>query len=296
MTDYLEGVGSGSPPDDEDTDLDQYESDEDIVDQDEGDAPDQDDGDESSDEESGKGRTIENVYRELSRKQEEFQNRMLEQQNKLIEKLAESRTAEPEKKTGNTLDDMSLQELETLRGQVAENNPDKLGEFDSYLNKRRVDDQVQSKMSDWEKRQADQQLRSRAQQDALRRYPELANRGSEFYSQVNARLNELGDSWVSRNPRAVLDAANDIAAEMGVAPRAATKVANMRGRVARKSNSNPKASAPNPKDEGGLTDKAFDQIGSRLGNAMPKGKKFDKEAIDKRAKFYRDNLQYYLRG
>lgn len=294
MADYLEGVGSGSPPDDEELDSGFEEQEDELTTDEQGDASDSEDEGESDGEEKP-GRTIENVYRELSRKQEEFQRLMLEQQNKLIEKLAEGRPSEPEKKTGNTLDDMSVTELENLRAQVAENNPDKLGEFDAYLNQRRVDDRVTSKMSEWEKRQKDEQLRSQAQQNALRRYPELANRGSEFYSQVNARLNELGDSWVTRNPRAVLDAANDVAAEMGVAPRSAGKAANMRGRVARKSNANPKSKEVK-QDDGGLSDSQFDEIGKRLGGAMPKGKSFDKKSVKQRAGYYRDNLQYYLRG
>jgi hypothetical protein len=149
-------------------------------------------------------------------------------------------------------------------------------------------------MAAWESRQQSEQLRGKAQQDALRRYPDLANRGSEFYTEVNSRLNELGDSYVKNNPRAVLDAANDVAAEMGMSPRTASKAANMRGRVGRKSNSN-----PNPKDtkkKSEMSDKDFASIGRQLGSALPKGKSFDKKFIKERAEFYRDNRQYYLRG
>lgn len=243
------------------------------------------------------GRTIENVYRELSRKQEEFQSQMMSQfmdaQRQLVEALKVK--PEPEKKTG-TLDDMSVSELESLRGQVAENSPDKLGEFDAYLNKRRVDDQVASRMSDWEKRQSVEQARGKAQQDALRRYPELADRSSAFYAAVNNRLNELGDSYVNSNPRAVLDAANDVAAEMGVSPRAAGKAASMRGRVATRGNSNPKAKEAQADDESGPSQAEIDKIAAKLQGALPKGKKFNTKDLKDKSKFYRNNLQYYLRG
>lgn len=283
MTDFLEDVPSDSSPDNED----QFEQ-EPAAD----DLPDE--GDEGAGEGKEPGRTIDNVYRELSRKQEEFQRQMLEQQNKLIETLARKAEPEPEKKTGNSLDDMSVQELESFRAQVVEASPEKVGEFDAYLNQRRVDAQVNSRMSDWENRQKVEQLRSKAQQDAIRRYPELSQRGSEFYNAVNGRLNELGDSYVGANPRAVLDAANDVAAEMGVSPRQAGKAAQMRGRVAGKANANPKAQEPEKRE--GMSDDQLDVISQRLQSAMPKGKKFDKKAIREREKFYRDNTQYYLRG
>jgi hypothetical protein len=295
MTDYLKGVQSDSPADDEPMEGQEFEQELDETAQE----PDADtghgDGEEGEGEKSG--RTIENVYRELSRKQEEFQAQMMSQfmdaQRQLIENLKSQ--PEPEKKTG-TLDDMSVTELETFRAQVAEQNPEKLGEFDDYLNQRRVDERVSSRMSEWEKRQRQEQLRSKAQQDALRRYPELATQGSPFYTAVNARLNELGDAYVEANPRAVLDAANDVAAEMGVSPRQASKAASMRGRVASKSNSNPKAKEKDKDEDKGLSDSEHEKIASRLSHAMPKGKKFDKKSLQERNKFYRDNLQFYLRG
>ncbi len=217
---------------------------------------------------------------------------MLEGQRMLADSL---RAPEPEKKTGNTLDNMSIPELEAGRASVQADHPDKLAEYDAYLNQRRVDEQVNSRMSAWEQRQQQDQLRSRAQQDALRRYPELADRSSEFYSAVNGRLNELGEGYVNANPRAVLDAANDVAAEMGVSPRQAGRAAQMRGRVAGKANANPKPNEE-PKEEGGMSDAEMDAIAKRLGGALPKGKEFDRKALRERGQFYRDNLQHYTRG
>jgi hypothetical protein len=220
-------------------------------------------------------------------------SQFMDAQRQLVESLRA--TPEPEKKTG-TLDDMSVAELEQMRAQVQEANPEKLGEFDAYLNQRRVDQQVTSRMSEWEKRQQVEQIRGKAQQDALRRYPELAQQGSPFYTAVNARLNELGDSYVSANPRAVLDAANDVAAEMGVSPRQANRAAGMRGRVANKGNANPQAKQESPDDKSVVSDAEHDKIASRLAGALPKGKKFDKKSLKERGQFYRDNMQYYLRG
>lgn len=282
MTDFLEDVQPDPSPGEDDQSLEQE--------------PEATPEGDAEGEGEGNGRTIDNVYRELSRKQEEFQSKMMSQfmdaQRQLVESLKPQ--PEPEKKTGNTLDDMSVQELRNARAQIAEANPEQLAEFDAYVNQRMVDEQVNSRMSQWEQRQQAEQLRSKAQQDAIRRYPELSQRGSEFYSAVNARLNELGDTYVKANPRAVLDAANDVAAELGVSPRQAGKVAQMRGRVANKSNANPKANEPEEKT--GMSDSDMDAIAKRLAGAMPKGKQFDKKSIKERDKFYRENSQYYLRG
>lgn len=293
MSDFLKDVGSDSSPDEV---LEDQEHEQELEEPTTEPAANTGDDEGADGEGEGQGRTIENVYRELSRKQEAFEQRFLEQQERLIETLAQRGQPEPEKKTGNTLDDMSIEQLNSLRAEVAENNPEKLVEFDAYLNQRRVDEQVTSRMSEWETRQRDEQMRSKAQQDALRRYPELANRGSELYRAVNARLNELGDSYVSANPRAVLDAANDVAAEMGVSPRRAGKAANMRGRVANKGNSNPKAKAEDKDEKPFVSDKEHEKISHRLSGALPKGKKFDKKSLQERGEFYRNNLQYYLRG
>jgi len=286
MTDFLKDVQPDPSPGSEDHDLEPTATPDPE--------PTEAKGDEGAKEGDGDGRTIDNVYRELSRKQEEFQNRMLEQQNKLIEALNRKPEPAPEKKTGNSLDDMSVSELETARATIAEQNPEQLAGFDAYVNQRRVDEQVNSRMSQWESRQQTEQLRGKAQQDALRRYPELATRGSEFYNAVNSRLNELGDSYVSVNPRAVLDAANDVAAEMGMAPRQAGKAAQMRGRVANKGNANPQAKTEEKKE--GMSEAEMAAISKRLSGAMPKGKEFDAKAIREREKFYRDNQQYYTRG
>jgi hypothetical protein len=293
VTDFLKGVKSESPADSSDGqefEQEHYEQEQDPV-------ANTGDGEGSEGEGEKPGRTIENVYRELSRKNEEFQSQMMSQfmdvQRQLVEALKTK--SEPEKKTG-TLDDMSITELEQLRVQVAQQNPDKLAEFDTYLSERRVDQKVNSRMSEWERRQQSEQIRSKAQQDALRRYPELATQGSPFYAAVNKRLNELGESYVNANPRAVLDAANDVAAEMGMTPRQASKAAGMRGRVANKGNSNPRATQGGAEERPLVSDSEHEKIASRLQGALPKGKKFDKKNLQERGKFYRDNLQYYLRG
>jgi len=246
-------------------------------------------------EDDSKGRTIENSHRELSRKQDEFQAKItkmfLDSQEKLVEAL---RPREPEKKTGNTLDDMSVSELDTLRVQVAEANPDKLSEFDSYLNQRKSSVLVESKMADWESRQAKEQLRGDAQREALRRYHVLSDRSSDFYQAVNEHLNGLGADYVKSNPRAVLDAANDVAAQMGVSPSQVRNSAAIRGRIANKGNSGPAAGAPSADDSKGRADR--EAIAKRLRGALPAGKDFDKKSLEDRVDYYKKNSQYYLKG
>ena len=250
------------------------------------------------------GRTIENVYRELSRKQEQLQERLFEQlaesQRMLVETIRGSERPS-ERKTGNTLDDMSVSELETFRAQVAEQNPDKLSEYDSYLNNRRVDAKVSEAVQQVEQRSRVESAKVEANRTAVSRYPELGRRGSEFYVAVNQRLSELGDSYVSANPRAVLDAANDVAAERGMTANVGTS-SRMRGRVA---GGRPGGNAPVnegtedahkhlPKSAASTEDRA--KIAARLRGAMPKGKDFDDAKITDRMDDYGKHLNYFLRG
>lgn len=298
MSDFLKDVPESSP-DAEDTQHSDY-VDESPDHEPEDTGADQGDG-EGSDDQKG-GRTIENVYRELSRKQEKFQERMVEMLAENQRLLAESitgRNREPEKKTGNTLDEMSVTELTNFRATVAEQNPDKLAEYDAYLAQRRVDDRVNERIRQFETKSQIEARRREANHAAVSRYPELGRRGSEFYKAVNARLTELGQSYYDANPRAVLDAANDVAAERGITP---TPRQRVRGSVAgRRGSGAPVAGGTDGKPTSNLPKNAKekadrDVIASRLRSALPKGKDFDDKAIAERMGQYAENLNYFLRG
>jgi hypothetical protein len=299
MSDFLKDVPESSPDAEETQHSDHVDENLDIESQDSG--ADQGEGD-GGDGEQKDGRTIENVYRELSRKQEKLEERlfsMLEENQRLIAESITGRNREPEKKTGNTLDEMSVTELDNFRAQVAEQNPDKLNEYDAYVQQRRVDDRVNERIKQFETKSMVEARRREANSLAVNRYPELGRRGSEFYKAVNNRLTELGQSYYDANPRAVLDAANDVAAERGISP---TPRQRVRGTVAGRRGTGKPVQSQNadgpeanlPKNAQSKEDRAA--IAARLRSAMPKGKDFDDKAITKRMGEYQDNLNYFLRG
>jgi hypothetical protein len=247
-------------------------------------------------------RPVENVRRELSRKQDKFQDEVSTAISQLAQGQVEMQHAitgfissKPEQKTGNKLDDMSIQELRSLRTEVAESNPDKLPEFDVYMTDRMVDERVDARMSEFKTVNKVDSLRNQANDVATARYPELSRDGSQFRNAVNVRLNELGDAYVNNNPRAVLDAANDVSAEMGLAPATPRPNTQMQSRIA---GTRTQGAPEQTIDVGGLPvdDTELDKIATRLQDAMPPGKTFDKKAMKENMKSYGDNKQLFLRG
>lgn len=287
MEDYLKDV-PGSSPEPQD---DHYEEP----------TPEADANQPEGDEDQG-GRTIENVYRELSRKQEEFQERMMQQMaesQKMLVEAIQTRTPEPEKNSGNTFDDMSVSQLEEFRAQVAENNPEYLQQFDTYLQQRRVDETVEQRLQQYRQKDQMESRRKQANETAVTRYPELGQKNSNFYRAVNSRLQEMGREWVESNPRAVLDAANDVAVEMGMTPQ--THRPAIRGNMASRDMgggapvSKPNEKKPLPKSASTEEDRAA--IAARLKAALPAGKSFsaDKDIEDKMADYNR-NISLFTRG
>lgn len=302
MADFLKDVPDSSPErEDFIEDLNDH-LDDDSDQKPEGKGADPGDGDGDEDGKDG-GRTIENVYRELSRKQSKLEERlvdMLAENQRLLAESITGRSREPERKTGNTLDDMSVSELETFRAQVAENNPDRLAEYDAYLNQRRVDHRVNERIQQFETKSQLEARRREANQVAVDRYPELGRRNSEFWRAVNSRLEELGESYVHTNPRAVLDAANDVAAERGVTPNTVRQ--RVRGSVGSR-RSGGGAPVGNDGQEKSLnlpksakTEASRAKIASRLQHALPKGKTFDDAKMSKTMETYQKNINYYMRG
>jgi len=263
----------------------------------------QGEGDDGEGGEGEGGRTAENVYRELSRKQTEFQDdmsaafgKLAEGQHAMQEAITGFAAKAPEKQTGNTLDDMSISQLRTLRTDVVENNPDKVAEFDAYMTDRIVEDKLNARLGEFQTATHAETQRASANEVAKTRYPDLGKSNSEFRDLVNNKLNEFGETYIANNPRAVLDAANDVAAEMGVAPSAPTHTTTrMRGRIAGTRTSKGNEST----DEVGslpVSDTEFDAIADRLADAMPAGKQFDKKQLKENMKSYGDHSHFFVRG
>jgi hypothetical protein len=250
-----------------------------------------------SDDEQGEGteRTAENVRREVLRKMEKSQKEMmakLEQLGNENQSLRAQLTnpAQPVAQNGpKTYDDLSVQELIQIQNTIP---ADQKAAFDAYLIERKVDERVDAKLGKFESTSSFKQQEDKFNQTAYDRWPQLRQKGSEFYGIADRILSGMGKA-ADTNPRAVLDAANEAGLELGLAP--ATSIRTPRrapGNVA-PGRSTKSASAPDPVAT--ENDKA---IASRLANAMP-GKKFTKEQlkrIAKRSAQYQEQINTHVRG
>lgn len=244
---------------------------------------------EGTDDESGtqkkQGRTIENVRGELLRKLREENETTRRLLNQVLQTI-QSAPVPTQSKKPETLDDLPVETLESQRGQVPE---DKRAEFDSYLIKRRIDEGIRNGLTAVQEEQKYGDERRRANQIAVDRYPELSNRGSQFYAEVNRRLAALDPNHRKYNPRIVLNLAEDVASEQGIQPRKVTPRFRSTGAPSSVRSDKPassKEAAPNV--IGG--DKEYDEIAEKLKHAM-KGRPFNKERIMKRAAEYRQTLR-----
>lgn len=283
--DLLHSQLQGVTPPDSPTDEDPIEDKDLEPDPEELDGPKPDD-DEGDGEEPK--RPDENYYREMIRKAEEREERMLQ----LMERLADSQSSVPEpvKKSGDSLDDRSIAELETLRSQVPEEN---LPAFDAYLNKRRVQDEIDSRMTELEKRTEVKSARQRAGQEAVNRYPELADPTSDFAKQVNAKLKTLGRAYIDANPRAIVDVANEVAISTGRTFRSKPGGRRPKGSQSRKGS----APVDNESDQGKkfMSKEKAQAIADRMSRGMPAGKKFNVDKIVERANDYDSHRDLFIK-
>lgn len=279
----LQGVTPpDSPTDDEPI---EDELDEDLEPQDD-DADGEDEGGESS--EPKGDRPPENYFRELIRKSEEREERMLQ----MMERLADSSAvrSEPVKKSGDSLDDRSIEELEGLRDQVPE---DRRAAFDAYLNKRRVQAEVDSRMTALEKKTQVQTARQQAGQEAVNRYPDLADPTSDFARKVNAKLRTLGRSYIDANPRAIVDVANEVAISEGRGFRSQPG-RRPKGSQAKRQNTPVDGESRKGKKQFQSKEETA-KIAARLSRGLPKGKKFDVDKINERANDYDKNRDLFIK-
>lgn len=287
--DLLRQQLQGVTPPDSPTDDDNEPIEDENLDPQEPQDDDAGDGDEEGEPKGEKGdRPPENYFRELIRKSEEREERMLT----LMERLADSSAARPEpvKKSGVSLDDHSVEELESLRDQVPD---EKKAAFDAYLNKRRVQAEVETRMSDLERRTEIKSARQRAGQEAVNRYPDLSDPTSDFAKQVNAKLKALGRAYIDANPRAIVDVANEVAISTGRTFRSQPGGRRPRGKQANRGNT--------PVDNEGGKGKKFmskekaTEIAKKLSRGLPSGKNFDVDKIAERANEYDQNRDIFIK-
>jgi len=274
LRDQIKGVSQDSPPVDEPSNS--PEPAEDKV----GDGKDKDGS-----------RTLENVRGELLRKQEKLQSEINKQFSDLNARLTDLargmvRPAAEKPKSQASLDDYTVSELEQYRGTISDADKPKL---DAYIADRKTREAVKHEMESFTKQQQLDQSRVQYNKTAVDRYPDLNKETSDFAREVDRRLQELPEDIVMRNPRVVLDIANDVAIDRGVKPTQRRTVEGL-SRVA-PSNSSP---TEQPTYTSKLTDDERDRIESKLQSALPKGKKFDRKKIIEREKFYDEVIDEHI--
>jgi len=251
-------------------------------------------------EEGKDGRSLDNVRGEFQRKYEKMERdsqAMLAELRSLREELANARnTPSPEptrKSEPQTLDEMSVEDLEKMRANVPE---EQKAAFEAYLIERKAEARVDAKLSKFQQTQSFKQSEQKANEQAFSRWPELHDKSSKFWQVTNRILQEMGPS-ADKNPRAVLDAANEAGLELGTSPQTFRPQVNRRepGGVQSGRTSRP---TPRKDDQVDLSSEEHQTIQNRLANAMP-GRKFTKEQlarIAKRTKQYKDNIDLFTRG
>jgi len=221
----------------------------------------------------GKGRTIDEVRGELVRRIEDA-NAATREQLARIEGMMSARQAEPARPAGPPdINTLPLDELEALRPSIPK---EQLGAFERLVADRRVAEAVRGHVtSEFSKRETER-TRREANQEAFNRYPDLHNETSPMRKMTNKVLDERG-GVEGAGVRAVLDAANEAASRLGIT--AATRQSG--GPDIRQPGSR---TAPAPTGGAGtptLSKEKADSIAKALRGALPAGKKFDIERIQK---------------
>jgi hypothetical protein len=289
----LDGVTPNSPIGSED---DEHLTDEELqadLDRDE-DASTDADASGTEDDDEKDGRDLNKLHREFSRKQEKFQREMTEKFSQAMSELtlalkATSQPSKPEQQDGNSLDNLSVKQLKDMRSQVPEEQKDA---FSDYLTERIISEQVNQRTQQATKIQTFESSRTRANQMALDRYPQLKERGSEFRDAVAAELQiRGGKSYAESNPSSLLDVANEIASNMGVQAKATIRTRR------------PSPNLPNARkgarpvkvtETETMSDEQAMDIKTRLEGSIP-GVKFDIKKIKERHKLYRDNQDLFVK-
>lgn len=239
--------------------------------------------------EGDKGRDINNLHREFSRKQEELRERMDRQFSTLMGELTgairQGSLAKPDKQGGNTLDEMSIEQLKAMRAQVPE---EQTATFDDYLQNRVITEEVDRQVGKFTSSHKSDLARQASNATATQRYPDLNDETSTFWSAVDQELRTRGAGYAQVTPTAVLDVANEIAQRQGVKPNTSRR--RMIAQPAAKRGGKPVA----PDEVSTLTDETYARIRDRLEGAIP-GVKFDKKNIQERHKLYKDNQSLFIR-
>lgn len=167
-------------------------------------------------------RPVENVRRELLRKQDESERRIREEISRMANLVQATLGAlqTGKKSEQPSPSDYTVAQLESMRGQVPEGQ---LAAFDQLIAEKRIAETVDAKIA--QRLQADKYEHERNQMNrrAMERYPQLTDKMSPLYQEVNRRLVALDKDTIRYNSRIVLNLTEDVAGELGIAPRLINK-------------------------------------------------------------------------
>lgn len=235
-----------------------------------------------------KERTVENVYGELTRKLEkqaaQYEAQIAELRGTISGLQANPAPVAAPANSPNTLDDMSIEQLDAFRAQVPE---DKLPAFNSYYNDRVLNDKVASAVAEKVGAIESRQQQSNSDSTALARWPQLRDKSSLFARRVDQKLVEMG-SRADTDPDAILHAANEIGLSMGLV---GTPTRGTPANLATGDDTAPPAPSKNEEEE------LDPKIVAALQQSMP-GKTFTKEQLErikKNTKLYKDNIDLFVK-
>ena len=237
-----------------------------------------------------KGRTIENVYGELTRKQKEDRDNLMSQISSLgnmvqtlTEQLSSKSTAGAQ--GPKTLDDYSVADLTQYRDSLSADDPQR-SQYDSLIADKIVNQKVVEQVHAITGRERMKSQRESAVTQAIERYPELRDESSSFYQKVDAKVRALPDDYKAANPRVVMDVANEVAIAEGINPSRVRQTLRVPGKPsATRRDGAPAAPASKPKLT--MSDAEARAHAKKLEGAM--GRKFTNEEIMK----IRENHQSY---
>lgn len=246
--------------------------------------------------ESAEGKKPERDYDQLHREFDRKIGKLGRDINQKLEAIAakvnvRGEQSTPSDETGDILDKYKLSDLRGMRSQVTDEG--QLKQLDDYITKRTVKETVSAELQSFKSTESFKQRKDDANRTAVTRYPELLDEKSDFYANVQAKMSAEGSEYRSTNPRAILDIANDVAAELGTPARATVRGRRPGTVVTRKDSADP----ADAKDKPLYSDEMNNAISKRLSRALPAGSKgFKMDQIKKEQSEYNKHKDLIIRG
>ena len=167
--------------------------------------------------------------------------------------------------------------------------PEEKAAFDAIYTQRLVAKQVKDQVSQVVESEKYQKERERANQFAVNQYPQLSDKFSPLHAEVNRRLAGMDKNYFKYNPRIVLHITQDVANELGIAPRKTTTSRSV-AQPASVGGSKPSTSAKT--DTVFESDDKFDALASKLSIGRTKFDKAALERIKERGKLYKQDPRF----